>query len=221
MNIVLIGPAGSGKGTQASIMAKKFDLVHISTGDLLRNEVASGSERGKLIDSYIAEGKHISDALMREILKSRLQDEDCTSKGVVLDGYPRSVDQAKELEKIFEELDRDIDKVFEIHVPKDILLKRISGRFSCKKCGTLYNKFFASTKTEGVCDKCGSVEFSGRKDDSDIKAIEKRLDIYEKITKLVLDFYRKKGLIYSVDGSKSVETVALEIEKALTDVGAS
>lgn len=217
MNIVLIGPAGSGKGTQASIMAKKFDLVHISTGDLLRNEVASGSEQGRLIDSYINEGKHIPDTLMREILKSRLQDEDCTSKGVVLDGYPRNIGQAEELDKIFKELNRKIDKVFEIQVLKDILLKRISGRFSCKKCGAVYNKFFASTKTEGVCDTCGSVEFSGRKDDSDIKAIEKRFDIYEKVTKLVLGFYEKKGLIYSVDGSKSVETVALEIEKALND----
>lgn len=221
MNVVLIGPAGSGKGTQGKILAEKFNLVHISTGSLLRAEVEKGSDRSKEIESYIGEGNMVPDTLMREVLKSRLLEEDCSSRGVILDGYPRNVEQAKELHGLFKELDRKMDLALEVYVPREELLKRIAGRFSCKKCGTVYNKFFANTKVEDVCDECGSTEFDGRADDKKTEAIEKRLKIYEDITKPVVDFYRKKGLIYSVNGSKSVETIASEIEKALTDVGAS
>jgi len=221
MNVVLIGPAGSGKGTQGKILAEKFNLVHISTGSLLREEVEKGGEKSKEIDSYISEGNMVPDALMIEVLKSRLLEEDCSSKGVILDGYPRNVEQAKELHNLFKELDRKLDLALEVFVPRDELMRRITGRFTCKKCGAVYNKFFANTKVEGVCDKCGSTEFDGRADDAKTEAVEKRLKIYEDITSPVVDFYRKKGLIYSVNGSKSVETIASEIEKALTDAGAS
>ena len=212
--IVMMGPAGSGKGTQSALISQKYGIPEISTGALLRQKVKDGDELGKKIDEIISSGNVVEDDLVFSILKERLEKEDC-KKGFILDGFPRNSHQAIELEEYLKSRNINIDYVLVLDVPDDIVIKRISGRFECKKCGKIYNKFFGNTKTEGVCDVCGSTDFSVRKDDQDLMAIQKRLNIYKTMSNDIIDYYNKKNLIYIINGLKNIDDINKDIENIL------
>lgn len=210
--IVMMGPAGSGKGTQSNLISQRYGLPEISTGTLLRNKVKDGDELGQKIDKIISSGDVVSDDLVFSILKEKL--ESCKN-GFILDGFPRNINQAIELD---EYLGSDgITHVLVLDVPEDIVIKRISGRFECKKCRKVYNRFFNNTKIEGVCDVCGSTDFSVRSDDENLKAIEKRLAIYNDMSKNIIEYYSKKNLIYFINGLKSIESISEDIENILVN----
>jgi len=201
MNFVFVGPQGSGKGTQAKIIAQKNNMVHISTGDLLR---ALTGELKKEADSFMLTGKLVPDEFVLKILKHRLEKEDCKS-GVILDGYPRNLDQAKELEKIMK-----IDNAFNIQISDEESVKRISGRFSCPKCGAGYNIYTEpKPKVLGICDHDGE-KLIQRKDDTP-EAVKKRLEDYHKETTPIIKFYNT----INVNGEQPIEKVTQDIEKAI------
>jgi adenylate kinase len=199
MNFVFIGPQASGKGTQARIIAKKLGLIHISTGDLLRN---IHEEIKQEVDNHLNKGELVPDKLMIKILKEHLSKEE---KGFILDGFPRNLSQAKELIKNFK-----IDKFIEISISDELAIKRLSGRLNCKKCGALYNILTSpKPKKQGICDKCGG-ELYKRKDDNK-EAIKKRLETYHRETEPIL----KKYPSFKVDGNKSIKEVTRDILREL------
>lgn len=214
--LIIMGPAGSGKGTQSSIISQNYGIPAISTGNLLRERITVGDELANEISTFISKGLLVPKDIMTEILYNRLMKEDC-KKGFILDGFPRDVEQAIDLEGFLNRYNLDIDGVLVLKIPYDIVIKRTSGRFECKKCKKIYNKFFNSTKIEGVCDICGSTEFSIRKDDSDESAIRKRLDIYEKMSNTIIDHYNKKNLIYIIDALKSIEDISHDINNIIVE----
>jgi len=161
-------------------------------------------------------GELVPDEIIVAIIKRRIAEIDCV-QGFILDGFPRNFDQAEILERMLSDVSKKIDLVVNIEVDNEILIKRISGRFSCKKCGTVYNHFFSQTKVKNICDKCGNHEFDSRSDDNE-ETVKNRLKVYNQNTEVLIDLYRKKGLIYSVDGLKNIALVNLEINKAVDKV---
>jgi adenylate kinase len=210
MRMIIFGSPGSGKGTQSALLSRHFDIPPISTGDLLRSEVKRGGRLGQEIDSLISAGRMVGNDLIQTLLEKRLEESDC-DKGFILDGFPRNIDQAVYLENMLQSKKKQLDAVVIILVDGDIVLKRLTGRFQCAKCGRLYNKYFSNVKIEGICDDCGSTDFRIRSDDIDEKAIKKRLDIYKKMSGPVIEFYEKKNLTYFVNGSKSPENIYQDI----------
>ncbi|MDA0902219.1 MAG: adenylate kinase [Proteobacteria bacterium] len=208
-NIIFLGAPGSGKGTQASLLSKSLNIPTISTGEILRKEVSNGSEVGILAKSYMDSGSLVPDEVVIKIIENRIVNSDCND-GFILDGFPRNLDQALMLEKALASIGKEIDKVIYLSVPDDIIVKRISGRFSCKSCGEVYNQFFKSTIKNGVCDKCGSTDFESRSDDNEATVIN-RLKVYNKNTKAMFAVYEKKGLIYKVDGLKNIARISEDI----------
>lgn len=215
--VVMMGPAGSGKGTQSKFISQQYNIPEISTGDLLRKKVEAGDERGKKIDDFISKGIIVPDDMMLEILYDRLKEDDCKN-GFILDGFPRTIEQAIELEKFLEKLNTKISGVLVFDIPKDVVFKRTSGRFKCMKCGSVYNRFYGNTKVDGVCDNCGSKEFYTRSDDQNLDAIQKRLDIYEEMSRPIIDFYEKKDLTFFVNALKSIEEISQDIKDILTNI---
>lgn len=201
MNLIIMGMQGSGKGTQAKILAEKLRIPHISTGDLVRG---TEGELKKKIDSFINIGKLVPDELIIEILKERFSKEDCKN-GFILDGFPRNIHQAKELEKISK-----IDKIIEIELTDEEAIKRIIARFNCSKCKTDYNSIISPPKKEGVCDKCGA-NIVKRADDNE-EAIKKRLSIYHNETEPILEHYKS----VKINGNQPVEKVSKDILNALS-----
>lgn len=212
--IIIMGPAGSGKGTQSTLISQEYGIPEISTGSLLRQKVKDGDELGKEIDKIISSGNIVSDDVIFSILKERLEKDDCKN-GFILDGFPRNSNQAIELDKYLKTKNVGVDYVLVLDVPDDIVIKRISGRFGCNKCGKIYNKFFNNTKVEGVCDVCGSSDFSVRSDDQDLMAIEKRLSIYKNMSGDIMDYYNKKNLIYIINGLKNINDISQDIKNIL------
>lgn len=206
INIVFLGPAGSGKGTQAKLLGDRFSLVAISAGDLLRKEVEENTAIGNKASAIMKEGKLVEDEMVAEIIKNRILKDDCQN-GFILDGFPRNINQAKILDNALQSAGKQIDIVFEFQADQEILLKRISGRFSCKDCGEIYNRYFKNTAKPNICDKCGSDNFINRADDAKEEAVRNRLEIYNREVKEMLDYYRKKDLIYSVDALKDVALI--------------
>ncbi len=205
MNIILVGIQGSGKGTQAKFLSKKFKLCHISTGNLLRNITG---DRKKEIDSLINNGKLVPDKTILEILKERMIQDDCEN-GIILDGFPRNIEQAKLLEK-----ELNIQKVIEIQISDQESEKRLMGRISCPKCGIDYNIYTApKPQKEGFCDKCGS-QLTRRKDDNE-ESIKKRIKTYHEETKPILNYYKNK--LITVNGEQSIEDVSKEILKKISN----
>ena len=198
LNIILMGPPGAGKGTQAKILIAKFAIPHISTGDMFREAIKAGTPLGKLAASYINDGHLVPDDVTIGLVKERLSQPDC-AKGYLLDGFPRTIPQAEALEKITEEINRKVEFVINIDTPKEELVKRICGRRVCKKCGAPYHVINVKPKVDGVCDICGG-ELIQRPDDNE-EALTTRLDAYNKQTKPLLDFYEKKGLLKTFDGT--------------------
>ncbi len=216
MNLVFFGPPGSGKGTQAERLKTKFKLRHISTGDLLREAVARGTELGKRVESVLAEGRLVSDdivlALMRDAISAVKGDS--ALRGWLLDGFPRTIGQAEGLDGILGELDQAIDAVVVLDVDRGTVVDRLSGRRTCTKCKAVFHVEANPPRTEGVCDRCGG-ELIQREDDRP-ETIRKRLDVYEAQTKPVLDFYRGRVTMHTVDGGKDVDEVTQAIERVLT-----
>lgn len=211
VNIIFLGAPGSGKGTQSALLSQNKNIPNISTGEILRKEVAEKSEIGNLAKSFMDSGKLVPDEVVVGIIEKRILENDCQN-GFILDGFPRNLAQAEILEKMLTKSDKKIDLVINIDADFEVLVKRISGRFTCKKCGTVYNRFFNSPKVENTCDKCAGHEFESRSDDNEA-TVKNRLKVYEENTKELIEFYRKKDLIFSVDGLKNIALVNSEIDK--------
>jgi adenylate kinase len=212
-NIIFLGAPGSGKGTQAAMIAKDLLIPAISTGEILRNEVANGTEIGKLAKSYMESGKLVPDEIVVAMIKNRISMPDC-DKGFILDGFPRNIAQGQVLDEMLKGIEKKINAVIEIAVEDEVIIKRISGRFSCKNCGMVYNRFFNLPKQANICDKCGGVDFESRSDD-DLEIVVNRLKTYHDNTKELVEFYRKKHLLSSIDGLKEIPLVNYEIRKIL------
>ncbi|HBT49799.1 MAG: Adenylate kinase [Caldanaerobacter subterraneus] len=212
MRAVLLGPPGAGKGTQALKIAKEFDIPHISTGDIFRQNLRDNTELGKLAKEYMDKGLLVPDEVTNRIVEDRLEKEDC-KKGFLLDGYPRNIPQAEELDKFLEERGHSLTAVINIQVEREALIDRITGRRVCPVCGATYHIKTSPPKVDNVCDKCGS-ELIQRSDDK-LESVVKRLEVYEKETKPLIDYYTKKGILVNIDGNKSIDEVFEDIKKAL------
>lgn len=204
LNVILMGPPGAGKGTQAKQIISNYDIPHISTGDMFREAIAQKTELGELAATYINKGLLVPDEVTIALVKERLSQDDC-AKGYLLDGFPRTIPQAEALEKLTNEIKRPVNVVINMTADKEFLIKRISGRRVCKKCGAPFHVETMKPKVEGVCDYCGG-ELMQRKDDT-IESLKVRLDAYEHQTLPLVDFYDKKGLLTNVDGLLSKEDV--------------
>lgn len=212
MHILLMGPPGAGKGTQAANLVKEFAIPHISTGDMFRAAVKEGTELGKQAKACMDSGKLVPDAVTIGIVKERLAKPDC-EKGFILDGFPRTVEQADALSKILPEIGLKLTRVLNINVPAADLIERAVGRRICKKCGATYHIKFNPTKVEGVCDECGG-ELYQRADDSEA-TMKNRLSVYEAQTKPLIDYYQKAGLYTEIDGRQAIDKVTSDLVNVL------
>ncbi len=204
MNLIFLGPPGAGKGTYASRLGIRLDIPHISTGDIFREEMKKQTELGKLAASYINKGNLVPDEVTIDIVKKRLSEPDC-EKGFILDGFPRTIAQADGLEHA----EIKIDHVFNFLVGEEVLIKRMSGRRTCKRCGAIYHIETLKPKTPGICDKCGS-ELVQREDEKP-EIIKDRLRVYEEKTAPLIDYYRKRGLLIDTDGDRPIDVVVDEL----------
>ena len=217
IGLIFLGPPGSGKGTQSNILAQGLGFSTISTGDLLRSEVKAESEIGLKVKDLMAGGKLVSDEIVSQIIKNYLANNLEGKPGFILDGFPRNLAQAKILENTLADINMNIDLVINIDVDDDVLTKRITGRFMCKDCGEVYNRFYRQTKEDGVCDRCGSKEFYSRSDDNE-ETIRNRLEVYHENSRDLVAFYQKKGLLYSISGVKNAPLISGEIRQAVLDL---
>lgn len=214
MNIIVIGPQGSGKGTQADLLGPRIGAVKLSTGDLFRAEIAAESPLGLKVKEILASGGLVSDDVTLSMVAERLDTLAADGvRGVIFDGFPRTAAQAEGLDELLKERGQQVDAVIELAVPEDVLIERMSGRRICADCGTAYNLAFQTTRQHGVCDKCDG-ELVQRPDDMP-DAIRKRLQLYNDLTKPLLDFYGSRGLVSTVDGNQNVETVQQAIVDAV------
>jgi adenylate kinase len=212
LNIILLGPPGAGKGTQAAKLQASRGMIQLSTGDMLREAVAAGTPVGLKAKEVMERGELVSDAIVSALIGERL--DAAADKGAIFDGFPRTKHQAEALEILLGERGRRLDYVIELAVDEEALVERITGRFSCAKCCTGYHDTFRPTKVPGVCDVCGSTEFVRRKDDNE-QTVRRRMEEYRAKTAPILPYYEAKGLVRHVDGMASVEDVAAQVEAIL------
>lgn len=212
MNLVLMGLPGAGKGTQAERIVEKYNIPHISTGDMFRAAIKEGTELGMKAKSFMDQGALVPDEVTIGIVKERLGKDDC-KKGFLLDGFPRTVPQAKALEVLLTELDRQIHYVINIDVDTSKLMERLTGRRICKSCGATYHMVFNPPAQEGVCDKCGS-ELYQRSDDN-AETVGNRLEVNIKQTQPLLDFYSEKGYLQNINGDQDIEDVFKDLDRLL------
>jgi len=212
MNIILLGPPGAGKGTQAARLQASRGMIQLSTGDMLRQAVAAGTPIGLKAKAIMEKGELVSDAIVSALIGERL--DAAGDAGAIFDGYPRTQAQAEALDLLLSERGRKLDFVIELVVDEDELVKRITGRFTCAKCGAGYHDSFRPTAVEGVCDVCGSTEFKRRKDDNE-DTVRTRMAEYRAKTEPILPYYQAKGLVRRVDGMASVDEVAAQIDAIL------
>lgn len=215
-HVVIFGAPGSGKGTQSAKIVEQLGFLAMSTGDLLRAGIASGSEIGRACEAVMAQGKFPDSSMIYQVVENfLLQTSD--AKGVLYDGFPRTVDQAKFLIEFLEKQDAQIECVLNVQVDHDALVKRITGRFTCVKCGEIYNRYYKPCKSDGVCDICQSEEFKVRSDDTE-ETIKTRLQMYQNETAPVLDFLRDRNVkVVSIDGMQQMDVVFDQIENALSN----
>lgn len=219
MNLILLGPPGAGKGTQASVIAATHGLVQLSTGDMLRAAVKAGSDIGKKAKAIMDRGGLVSDEIVIGIVDERIAQPDCAN-GFILDGFPRTLGQAAALDKLLAERSKRLDLVIEMKVDDAALVERIAGRYACAKCGAGYHDTFKKPKVPGVCDVCGSTEFTRRADDNP-ETVKARLMAYYKETSPLVGYYFAKGNLKSIDGMASIDDVTREIEGLLQQVVAA
>jgi len=212
LNIILLGPPGAGKGTQAARLQATRGMMQLSTGDMLREAVASGSPVGLEAKAVMERGELVSDPIVSALIGERL--DAASGTGAIFDGFPRTVAQAEALDLLLAQRGRDLDHVIELAVDEDELVKRITGRFTCAKCCTGYHDTFRPTKVPGVCDVCGSTEFTRRKDDNE-ETVRTRMVEYRAKTAPILPYYEAKGLVRRVNGMAAVEVVAAQIDAIL------
>lgn len=213
MELLIMGPPGAGKGTQAEFLTEKYNIPHISTGDMFRAAVKEGTELGKKAKECMDKGQLVPDEVTIGIVKERLSKDDC-KKGFLLDGFPRTVEQADALTKILEELKLPGVRVLNINVPKEELVARAVGRRICKGCGKTYHLKFNPPKKEGVCDACGG-ELYQRADDT-AETMNERISVYEASTKPLVEYYKKQGVYNEVDGKLAIDKVTTELVKLLS-----
>ena len=204
LRAVLLGPPGAGKGTQAAKVIEKYNVPHISTGDIFRANIKEGTELGKKAKGYIDEGKLVPDELVVNLVTDRLQKDDC-KEGFLLDGFPRTIFQAEQLDKFLSENGQKLDIVLNFKVRKDVLIERIAGRRVCKSCGASFHVVNVPPKKEGICDVCGGELFQ-RKDDT-VESLTVRLEEYSSQTAPVLDYYDSKGIVTRIDASQPIDSV--------------
>jgi len=216
LNIILLGPPGAGKGTQAARLQAKRGMIQLSTGDMLREAVAAGTPVGLQAKAVMERGELVSDAIVSALIGERL--DAAADQGAIFDGFPRTRAQAEALDLLLTERGRSLDHVIELAVDENELVKRIVGRFSCAKCGTGYHETFRPTQVEGVCDVCGSTEFKRRKDDNEA-TVRTRMAEYRAKTQPILPYYEQRRLVRRVDGMVPVDAVAAQID-AILDGGA-
>ena len=212
LRTILLGPPGAGKGTQAVKIVEKYNIPHISTGDIFRENIKNETELGNRAKAYMDRGELVPDELVVEIATDRLTKDDCKN-GFLLDGFPRTIFQAEKLDEFLAQRGEKIDKVINIDVEKDALVKRITGRRVCKSCGASYHVVNIPPKKDGVCDLCNG-ELIQRADDTE-ETVLNRIDVYNKQTKPLVDYYDKAGVIINIDGNKDLDDVLAEIVKGL------
>lgn len=212
MRIVLLGPPGVGKGTQASAIVEKYNIPHISTGDIFRTNIKEGTELGKKAKGYMDKGLLVPDDIVVSIVKDRLSKEDCI-EGFLLDGFPRNMNQAEILDEELSQMSIKLDKVINIHADKETLIERVVGRRICKKCGRGYHIKFNPPKEENVCDVDGGELF--QREDDTRETVSKRIEVYEEQTQPLIAYYEEKGIIVNIDGTQPIAEVFETIVRAL------
>ena len=216
MNIILLGPPGAGKGTQAKMIVDKRGIVQLSTGDMLRDAVKSGSALGQKAKALMEAGELVPDDLVIGIIDSRLDEPDC-AKGFILDGFPRTIAQAEALDDLLDKKNLALHAVIKMDVDEEALTRRISGRFSCASCGQGYHDDFQKPAKDGICDKCGSTDFIRRKDDN-AETVRSRLEVYHNQTAPILPYYEARGTLKSVDGMAAIDQVSAAIDQILDSI---
>ncbi len=204
MKIIMLGAPGAGKGTQAKKLAQKYGIPHISTGDIFRANIKNGTELGKKAKTYMDQGLLVPDELTCDLVVDRIQQEDC-KKGYILDGFPRTIPQARALDEALEKLGEKLDYAVNVEVQDENIVSRMGGRRACVGCGATYHLLYAPTKKEGICDVCGG-ELILRDDDKP-ETVQKRLGVYHEQTQPLIEYYMKKGILKEVDGTKDMEDV--------------
>jgi adenylate kinase len=212
MRLVLLGPPGVGKGTQASNIVKKYNIPHISTGDIFRANIKEGTELGKTAKEYMDKGLLVPDEIVVSIVKDRLSKEDCQN-GFLLDGFPRTVEQAEALDNELSKMGIKLDKVVNIDADEDILIDRVTGRRICKKCGATYHIKNMPPKVEGICDIDGETLY--QRDDDKVETVKTRIQVYLKQTQPLINYYKNKGLILDIDGTKPIDEIFQTIVNSL------
>lgn len=213
MNLILLGPPGAGKGTQAALLSQRLGIPHVASGDLFREAMKKGTELGEKAQSYMERGALVPDEVTKAMIEERLKEPDC-APGVILDGFPRTLEQARALEGILAERGRKIDRVLLIQVSEGTLIERLSGRRTCRRCQANYHILFNPPQKEGVCDKCGG-DLYQRSDDKE-ETVRRRFRVYIEETAPLIDHYRRQGLLTEIDGEQGIEGVQGEILKALS-----
>ena len=215
-NIIFVAPPAAGKGTQSAILKKKYNLVHISTGEILRQEASADSELGRYISEVLASGGLVKNEITYNLISKRLAQKDCQN-GYILDGFPRNIEQAYEFDKILKNLNQTLDYVIVLDIKEEVLEKRITGRRICENCNAVYNinTETESPKEESICDKCGGRLY--QRNDDNITSFKHRYNLYLEKTKPLLDYYQEKGILYIVNGDDSIENIAKKIDKIIKE----
>lgn len=211
MKIIMLGAPGAGKGTQAKMIADKFDIPHISTGDIFRANIKNGTELGKKAKTYMDQGQLVPDELVVDLVIDRFKEPDC-EKGYVLDGFPRTIPQAEALEAALSKIGENVDFAIDVDVPDENIVNRMGGRRACVGCGATYHVVYSPTKVEGKCDKCGEALII--RDDDKPETVLNRLDVYHKQTQPLIDFYTERKILKSVDGTQDMN----DVFKAIVDI---
>lgn len=212
MRLIMLGAPGAGKGTQAKILAKKYNVPHISTGDIFRANIKNQTELGKKAKEYMDQGLLVPDELVVDLVADRLTQEDC-KEGFILDGFPRTIPQAKSLDETLKKMDLKIDYAVDIHVEDEVIVSRMSGRRACVGCGATYHTVTIPPKQEGICDTCGK-ELILREDDKP-ETVLKRLNVYHEQTQPLIDYYKGQGILMTIDGDQDIDDITAQIVKQL------
>lgn len=218
MNIILLGPPGAGKGTQSKYLEDRFHLKQLSSGDMLRHAVSVGTQVGLVAKPYMEGGKLVPDNVVVGAVLETIEALPKELPGFILDGFPRTVQQAAELDEFLGKHHKSIGAVIVVKVSDDLLVKRIAGRFTCANCGESYNDFFRLPQTESVCDRCSGTAFKRRSDDNP-ETVRNRLDVYHRETEPLIDYYRSKGKIHEIDGELPIEQVNTRINEIVEGRG--